>query len=240
MNSFHEITLLVHRFDPEQGRKWKQTYALKAGATMRLTDVFRKINQEQDPSLAWSSSCEHAQCGSCGVIINGRPILACETLIGRAVEHFNTSTFEIRPLTCAPVVRDLIVDFEKAYEKVERAKPYIIKPASAPEAGKPYQVELDRLASFQQATRCVNCFCCVSACISSSRDFLGPNALMACMVRLMDPREAEVDERMEILKGDDGLPRCHSSRACSHVCPKEIDVAHFLALAKAADFAKDF
>jgi len=26
--------------------------------------------------------------------------------------------------------------------------------------------------------------------------------------------------------------RCHSSRACSFVCPKEIDVAHFIALAK--------
>ena len=212
---------------------------LEAGAIMRLTDVFRKINQEQDPTLAWSSSCEHAQCGSCGVILNGKPVLACETLVGRAVEYFGSTVFEIKPLDFAPVVRDLIVDFEKAYEKVERARPYLIKPAPAPESGRPYQVELDKLASFEQATRCVNCFCCVSACISGSKDFLGPNAMMACIVRLMDPRETEVDERMEILKGDDGLSRCHTSRACSHVCPKEIDVAHFLALGKAMDFGKD-
>ena len=30
--------------------------------------------------------------------------------------------------------------------------------------------------------------------------------------------------------------RCHTSRACSFVCPKEIDVAHFIALAKAGHF----
>jgi succinate dehydrogenase / fumarate reductase iron-sulfur subunit len=48
----------------------------------------------------------------------------------------------------------------------------------------------------------------------------------------MDHREMAKDERIDVLYGDKGLPRCHTSRACSHVCSKEIDVAHFLALAK--------
>jgi len=51
-------------------------------------------------------------------------------------------------------------------------------------------------------------------------------------VRVMDPREQEKTRRLKILYSDQGVYRCHSSRACSFVCPKEIDVAHFIALAK--------
>lgn len=56
--------------------------------------------------------------------------------------------------------------------------------------------------------------------------------MLSGFVRLMDHREMAKDERMDIVYGDRGISRCHTSRACSHVCPKEIDVAHFLALAK--------
>jgi succinate dehydrogenase / fumarate reductase iron-sulfur subunit len=48
----------------------------------------------------------------------------------------------------------------------------------------------------------------------------------------MDPREQEKKQRLKILYNEHGVYRCHSSQACSFVCPKEIDVAHFIALAK--------
>jgi succinate dehydrogenase / fumarate reductase iron-sulfur subunit len=48
----------------------------------------------------------------------------------------------------------------------------------------------------------------------------------------MDPREQEKQLRLKILYSAQGVYRCHSSKACSFVCPKEIDVAHFIALAK--------
>jgi succinate dehydrogenase / fumarate reductase iron-sulfur subunit len=88
------------------------------------------------------------------------------------------------------------------------------------------------LERYVNATRCINCFCCASACISSHKGFLGPNAMLAGIVRIMDPREQEKKERLKILYSDKGVYRCHSSQACSFVCPKEIDVAHFIALAK--------
>ena len=55
---------------------------------------------------------------------------------------------------------------------------------------------------------------------------------MASVVRLMDPRELAKDERLKLLYSDDGVYRCHTTKACSFVCPKDIDVAHFIALAK--------
>lgn len=54
----------------------------------------------------------------------------------------------------------------------------------------------------------------------------------ACWTRAKKKKK----ERLKILYSDQGLYRCHSSQACSFVCPKEINVSHFMALAKAGEF----
>jgi succinate dehydrogenase / fumarate reductase iron-sulfur subunit len=227
----YDLTLKVHRFDPDGGRRWVQSYALAAGRILRFVDLLRRVNTELDPTLAWGSSCEHGQCGSCAMVVNGKPLLACELLVENAVAQFGTTEFELRPLPVAPVVRDLVVDLERAYARVDRAKPFIIRPQAAPE-GQEHAIAPAELERYVSATRCINCFCCASACIGSHRNFLGPNAMLAAIVRVMDPREGEKAERLQCLYGEEGVTRCHSSRACSFVCPKEIDVAHFIALAK--------
>ena len=231
MTSTYDITLNVHRFDPDSKKSWVQTYTLPAGRIQRFVDLFRRINSEIDPTLAWGSSCEHGQCGTCSMKINGKPLLACELLVENAVAHFGTTTFEVEPLGVAPVVRDLVVDTEKAYERVDRAKPFVIDPRPAA-GGQEHAINPAELEHYVSATRCINCFCCASACISSHRNFLGPNAMLAAIVRVIDPREGEKEQRLKCLYSDEGVYRCHSSRACSFVCPKEIDVAHFIALAK--------
>ncbi len=236
MSDLYTITLEISRYDPDTNLSWIQSYRVEAGGILRFVDVFRKINDEQDPTLAWASSCEHAQCGSCGIIVNGKPMLACELLVRDAVEQFNTHTFSLRPLTIAPVIRDLVVDLEKAYDKIHEIRPFLINPAPPPKEGDEYRIPPETLENYVEATRCSNCFCCATACISSHRHFLGPNATMANIVRLMDPRETAEDERLDILCREDGVYRCHTSRACSFVCPKEIDVSHFLALGKEGKF----
>ncbi len=229
----YDITLKIHRYDPEKEKSWVQSYQLKAGRIMRFVDLFRKINDEQDPTLAWGSSCEHGQCGTCSMKINGKPLLACELLVENAVAQFGTTTFRVEPLDVAPVVRDLVVDTEKAYERLDRIKPYIINPKPPSGDGKEHAIDPRELERYVSATRCINCFCCTSACMTSNSNFLGPNAMLATIVRVMDPREQEKEERRRCLYSEEGVYRCHSSQACSFVCPKEIDVAHFIALAKA-------
>lgn len=236
MGRTYTLVLKIHRYDPEQKKAWVQKYKVDVGGMLRFVDVLRKINQEQDPGLAWISSCEHAQCGSCSVVINGRPLLLCELLVQNAVKQFNTTIFTLKPLKIAPVLRDLIVDLACAYERVHKAKPYVMKPADPSPEGDEHRIPPRNMERYVEATRCINCFCCAEACISSHRNFLGPNAMMADIVRLFDPREKEEKERFAILYADNGIARCHTSGACSYVCPKEIDVAHFIALGKEGNF----
>jgi len=236
MQEAYTIILKIKRYDPDSERTWVQDYDLEAGRILRFTDLFRKINNELDPTLAWNSSCEHAQCGTCAVKVNGKPLLACELLVENAVAHFGTTVFNVEPLNVAPVVRDLIIDLERAYEKVHKAKPYIIEPSENPDTETEYQISPRDLERYVDATRCINCFCCAAACISSQKGFLGPNAVMASIIRLMDQREHAKKERLDVLYSEEGIYRCHTSKACSFVCPKEIDVAHFIALAKEGKF----
>ena len=237
MKESYSLVFNIQRYDPETRRSWMQTYRVEAGRILRFTDVLRKINKEQDPTLAWNSSCEHAQCGSCSVVINGRPMLACELLVENAVAFFDTTVFTIEPIRVAPALRDLVVDLEKAYERVHRIQPFIIRPARNPNEGQEYRISPRVMEDYLEATRCINCFCCATACLSSHRGFLGPNAVMASVVRIMDPREDATEERLQQLYSEEGVYRCHTSQACSHVCPKEIDVAHFVGLAKEGKFS---
>ena len=91
MQETYKITLKIRRYNPENERTWIQDYQLEAGRILRFTDLFRKINNELDPTLTWNSSCEHAQCGTCAVKINGKPLLACELLVENAVAQFETT-----------------------------------------------------------------------------------------------------------------------------------------------------
>jgi len=228
----YSLTLKIYRFDPQTKAAGRRSYRVEAGGVQRFVDLFREINSTQDPTLAWNSSCEHGQCGTCSVRVNGKPLLACELLVETAVRDFKTTTFTIDPIEVAPVVRDLAVDIAAAYEKLNRVKPYIIDPLPVSD-GNPHNIAPQQLQKYIEATRCINCFCCACACISSHHRFLGPNAMLSAIIRLMDPREKNKQQRLEVLYSDEGVSRCHTSRACSQVCPKEIDVAHFIALAKA-------
>jgi succinate dehydrogenase/fumarate reductase-like Fe-S protein len=55
MKDSHSITLHIKRYDPDTQKKWTQTYQLEVGRILRFTDVFRKLNNEVDPTLAWNS-----------------------------------------------------------------------------------------------------------------------------------------------------------------------------------------
>ncbi|MBN2034998.1 MAG: succinate dehydrogenase/fumarate reductase iron-sulfur subunit [Deltaproteobacteria bacterium] len=237
MKERYALTLNISRYDPATRKSWVQEYRIEAGRILRFTDVFRKINKELDPTFAWNSSCEHAQCGSCSVVINGKPMLACELLVENSVEQFKTETFTIGPITVAPVLRDLIVDLEKAYDRVHSIQPFIIKPSKNPHQGEEYRISPRVMEKYLEATRCVNCFCCATACISSQKGFIGPNAVLASLVRIMDPREDATEERLKLLYSGEGVYRCHTSMACSSVCPKKIDVAHFIGMVKEGLFS---
>ena len=70
------------RYNPQEPGQLPrmQTYELEEADGMTLFIALNEIREKQDPSLQFDFVCRAGICGSCAMVIDGRPTLACRTL----------------------------------------------------------------------------------------------------------------------------------------------------------------
>ena len=90
----------IHRFDPETKKRYVSTYKVPIRKGMTILDALMYIRDNLDGTLAFRSSCRMGICGSCGVLVNGKPMLACYT----QVLHLNADKLVVEPLQNFPVI----------------------------------------------------------------------------------------------------------------------------------------
>ncbi len=215
-----EVEFSILRFDPDKDKEpCYRAYRVSADPSERILDCLLRIKWEQDGTLAFRHSCAHGVCGSDAMKINGVCALACQKL----VKDYEGTTVTIEPLPTFRVLKDLIVDLDIFFERVEWIRPYIIA-SDAPETER-YQSQEDR-KKFDEAIRCILCACCVGACpVSNENDgFLGPAPLVQAFRRIFDSRDEERSERLQQLDYDNGVWACENHFECTKACPKEIPV----------------
>jgi len=76
-----------------------------------VLDAILEVKKHLDHSIAVRYSCRQASCGSCGMMINGKPSLACFTKI----TELNTAVVTVTPMNNFPIIRDLVVGFDKMF-----------------------------------------------------------------------------------------------------------------------------
>src|ERR1700759_108063 len=83
-----EYTLRIRRYDPDSGAgaSWDE-HTVDMPETQSVIDAILKVKDETDGSIGIRCSCQQAICGSCGVRMNGKPGLACNTHLGEAAER---------------------------------------------------------------------------------------------------------------------------------------------------------
>src|SRR3954454_14180680 len=173
-------TLRVRRFDPESGEaSYWQGFDVDLPPERSVLDGILQARGEQDGSIAIRCSCQAAICGSCGVRINGKSSLACNTKIGEAAEtsQLDDGTVVVEPFGNMPVLKDLIVDMDAVHwKKVHRVVPWLLPEGEPPE--REYIVPAESMIDVTQAMACIHCGVCVSACLSLEVDpeFIGPAA----------------------------------------------------------------
>ena len=228
-----KIIFKVQRYDPENGSKPHfQTFAVPASRGMTVLDGLIYIKENLDSTLAFRTSCRMAICGSCGMLINNYPHLACHTQI----EEFHSSRLTIKPLPNLPIVKDLVVDLGPFFETHKSIKPYILrhddKEMENPTAE--FTQSSQALEAFLQFTYCIKCGICISACPTSASDklFTGPQALAQCYRYCADNRDEGEHERFPVVDSRHGVWHCHLAGACSEACPKGLDPALAIQLLK--------
>jgi succinate dehydrogenase / fumarate reductase iron-sulfur subunit len=232
-----EYLLKIRRYDPTSGQAahWDE-HAVELAGSNSVLDAILKVRDEVDGSVGIRCSCQQAICGSCGVRMNGKPGLACNTHLDEAATRrhgggWNSPTggepavIEVEPMGNMPVIKDLIVDMDAVHwKKIQRVTPYLINQEPVPE--REYIVPHENMVDITQTMACIQCGACVSDCLSMEIDpgFIGPAALSKAYRFVGDPRDADHFERLKDLAEDEhGLYDCTHCFNCIDACPKGVD-----------------
>ncbi len=174
-----------------------------------LLEALGYIKTRLDATLTYASGCRSSICGSCAMRANGTEVLACA--------YLPKDGDRIEPLRNAPVIRDLVVDMDKALSFNAKVRAWL-EPVTGPVALTPEQEKANEIQS-----DCILCGSCYSACpvYAVNGEFEGPFALTRSWRYVADARTPNVREKLEAVQTD-GIWDCTLCNECVPVCPQGI------------------
>jgi succinate dehydrogenase / fumarate reductase iron-sulfur subunit len=220
------IQLEVFRYDPDVEAKQDprfDDFVVPYERGMTVLDALIYARDHHDSSLTFRHSCRMAVCGSDGFFINGRQRLGCQTQISDLDEPIR-----VEPLPHQLVIKDLVVDMDHFYERMEAVEPYF-QPDDLPSGELEEQRQSpENREQIKMASRCIQCGCCTSSCNPAQTDdeYIGPAAIVKEYRFYMDEREGPdaQERRLELLDKEHGVWQCHTQFSCTTVCPKDIPI----------------
>jgi len=228
------VRINVLRYNPQERGSVPhlQTYELEEADGMTLFIALNEIREKQDASLQFDFVCRAGICGSCAMVINGRPGLACRTLTQSLGPEIT-----LAPLPVFELIADLSVNTGKWMRAMsERLQTWIhLKQEEMDLSRLEERMEPDLAQRIYELDRCIECGCCVAGCGTARmrEDFVGAVGLNKIARFRLDPRDARSDEDFYDLVGDDsGVFGCMSLLACHDVCPKELPLATQIAFVR--------
>ena len=210
-----------------------QTFQVPRRAHQTILDVVTEIQRDQDATLSYRFACRVGMCGSCAMVVNGRPRWTCRTRVSEAVA--DDGKLKLEPLRNFTVVKDLAVEMVAFFDKWRDAKGHFIP--GEPQAD--FQVVPPATPERQAADagiECIGCGVCHSACdvVTWNKDYLGPAPLNRAWTLVNDVRDAGNDARIEAISGSAGCHACHSHMNCTEFCPRGISPTYSIAGLKRA------
>jgi fumarate reductase iron-sulfur subunit len=217
------LTFHIFRYNPEDPNSFPhlETFRLEETDSMTLFIALNRIREEQDPGLQFDFCCRAGICGSCAMLINGKPDLACHTKTKDLPEEIT-----LLPLPVFKLVGDLSVDSGTWFRNMNERVESWIHTEKVFNAQAPEERMDNRLAEeIYELERCIECGCCVAACGTANMrpDFLGAVALNRIARFMLDPRDQrQGKEYIEVEGTDEGIFGCMGLLACEDVCPKNL------------------
>ena len=231
MSDARRIRLHILRHNPRDpaSEPRLQTYEVEEAAGMTLDLVLSEIRERQDPSLAFDFVCRAGICGSCAMLVNGRPRLACRTLTKDFPDDIT-----LLPLPGFELIADLSVDTGRWMRALsERLEAWLhAKQAEVDLSRIEERMDPDLADRIYELDRCIECGCCVAACGTAQMraDFVGAVGLNKIARFSLDPRDARGEgDFYELVGDDDGVFGCMTLLGCQDVCPKELPLQNQIA-----------
>jgi fumarate reductase iron-sulfur subunit len=224
MRMSREITITALKYNPSDPNS-KPTfveYQLEETPGMTLYIALTKIKATVDHDLSSDFVCRAGICGACGMVVNGKPRLACKTL----TSEFKEGKIDLLPLPTFPLIKDLSVDTGSWMKNMSiRVNSWIVSNEETDISKLEKRIEPEVSDEVFELDRCIECGLCVAACSTAimREDFVGAVGLNRVARFSIDPHDERTDEDFYELIGDDeGIFGCMSLLACEDHCPKNL------------------
>jgi len=219
-----EITITALKYNPSDSNSKPifVDYTLEETPGMTLYIALSKIKASLDHDLSSDFVCRAGICGACGMVINGKPRLACKTL----TSNFKDGKIELLPLPTFQLIKDLSVDTGSWMKNMSiRVNSWIVANEETDISKLEKKIEPEVAQEVFELDRCIECGLCVASCSTAimREDFVGAVGLNRVARFSIDPHDSRTDEDFYELIGDDeGIFGCMSLLACEDYCPKDL------------------
>jgi fumarate reductase iron-sulfur subunit len=218
------ITIKVFKYNPLAKDSTPQfvEYKLEETDGMTLFIALNQIREKYDADLNFDFVCRAGICGSCGMMVNGQPRLACRTL----TKNYPDGVLQLMPLPAFKLIKDLSVDTGTWMNGMsKRVESWIHSDHVTDIAKLEDRVEPEVAQEVFELDRCIECGICVAACGTKLMrpDFLGAvgfNRVARFEIDSLDKRT--IEDYYELIGDDNGIFGCMSLLACEDNCPKNL------------------
>nr|KXH75062.1 MAG: hypothetical protein AM325_11530 [Candidatus Thorarchaeota archaeon SMTZ1-45] len=212
-------------------------YKVDTKKGMTVLDALFQIQDRMDPSLSFRYSCRGAVCGSCSMLINKEPRLACRTQIIEVKKNeMKLKSFSqisetptgwnpeveilVEPLPNMPILKDLVVDMKKFYDTLVSLKLW----SDIEHGDEPLSQSPKERKKIERYVNCILCALCYGSCpVNSTKDeYVGPAALAKAWRFHEDSRSSNPEQYAKVATQKDGAPLCDLVMNCVKACPKGV------------------
>jgi succinate dehydrogenase / fumarate reductase iron-sulfur subunit len=212
------LTLKVKRLNPQTDqRSYYQDFTVTVEDNAKVLDALLEA-RTTDPSLSFRRSCRSAICGSCAVAINGKPGLACHTLITDVINASGGVTID--PLPGFRPLKDLVVDLDPFFDSLRAVIPWLI-----PKERHDGLMSPQDTSAVESPATCVLCGACDSAMELPGE--VHPAAAVKAWRLALDPRDRLGRARAKLIDSPVDVLRLFV-RDLPEQCPKGIRVSEEL------------
>lgn len=198
-----------------------RTYEVPQLESQTVLDVVTYIQRSLDPTLSYRFACRVGVCGSCAMTVNGKARWTCRT---HAAKVAAGGQIEIAPLANLPVIKDLVTDMSRFFDKWAQAKGQFHGTRRRADGFACVLPDSPQRRAIDAAIECIGCGVCYSACdvVTWNPAYLGPAALNRAWTLINDVRDTARVTRLAAVAGDAGCHACHTHLSCTERCPKNL------------------
>jgi succinate dehydrogenase / fumarate reductase iron-sulfur subunit len=232
-------TFILRVYRGEPGKQYWEEFELELTPHLTLTSALSRIQKtpintknERVTPVVWEQGCLEEVCGSCSMLINGKPRQACTALVDQILQATSSRVIAVAPMTKFPLIRDLVVNRRRMFEDLMRIRGWVEADNSLDKGFGP-KIDPKLQEAMYVLSTCMTCGCCVEACpqVSAKTKFIGPAAISQARLFNSHPvGKMQAPERLRVLMDEGGINDCGNAQNCARVCPKNIPLTESIAV----------